>query len=613
MFRKTNFRKKIERGVEAALLFCFFSCSSAASREQRLVPLKPAGEFRLADIEEAAADNPVRAVHLIGMYRAHYQPAGESGKLDSYWKDALDALKTLLEKAVAEKRFDDAVSLARSLSNAGADGGGAALERELLLEDAKNLLEKGENLAAFIKAVQADTLETLSFADALLFLQKAAAAKQRGTAAFFLSIAEKAGKQETREKIPKDLREFAEGRDLPRDMIKGVATVLVDQGTHIEKGRAYPSMVLGSAFFVDASGLLITNHHVIESEVDPAYEGYSRMYIRMGDVTSPRIPAKVVGYDKAMDLALIKTSITPEYVFSIFSAGDWSVPQVGDPVIAIGSPVGLEKTVTQGIISAVGRRLLQIGDVIQIDAAVNHGNSGGPVLDKDGRLAGVVFAGADRYQGLNFAIPVQRLASALPALIKGKKAERPWLGLTLAETAEGAEIIYVAPNTPASDLAVKEGSVIASINGGKINAPQGCLIPALQDALFGAKPGELVSLETKDGASYIMASQIRPSLPLAEAVKLDSRERVTAPLFGFILAPSLSDSPSSAYLIKKVIRGSIADDAGFSKDDPVTIRSFRVIEKEGYAYIDISVKKRRMGYLETYMRLPATLDTPNTL
>jgi len=87
---------------------------------------------------------------------------------------------------------------------------------------------------------------------------------------------------------------------------------------------------------------------------------------------------------------LLKTEITPEYVFSVV---DWAVPSVGESVFAIGSPIGLEQTVTQGIVSALGRRFLQIGDVIQIDAAVNQGNSGGPVVDMSGRLVGIVFAG----------------------------------------------------------------------------------------------------------------------------------------------------------------------------------------------------------------------------
>ncbi|MDR1218127.1 MAG: trypsin-like peptidase domain-containing protein [Treponema sp.] len=590
---------------------CLFACLSSSAMANRLTPPKPAREIRLADIEKAVFENPAQALHLIGVYRAHYPYDDETGdKLADVWDAAIGALKTNQAKALEEKRFDDALSMARSLANLDVMVESAGMEPDILLADAKDKLEKGDDLSAFITAVHAHALKPLAFDDALIFLNRAVAVKQRRTASYFLVAADAAATAyaDKRAGIPSGVRAYAEGNDQPRDMIKGVVTVLVDQGTHIEKGRAYPAMTLGSAFFVDASGLLITNYHVIQSEVDPAYEGYSRMYIRMGDATSPRTPAQVVGYDKAMDLALIKTTIKPEYVFSI---ADWAAPAVGDPIIAIGSPVGLEKTVTQGIVSATGRRLLQMGDVLQIDAAVNQGNSGGPVLDRNGRLAGVVFAGANQYQGLNFAIPAERLVAALPALIKGGKAERPWLGLVLAETAEGAEIIYVAPFTPAAEMNVKEGDVIAYLNGEKVSASQGELIPALQDALFSTRPGELVSLETTDGERRLIMSHTRPALPLSEAAKKDSRERMTGPLFGFILASSLGKT--TAYTVKKVIRGSIADDAGLSKDDPITIRGFSVVEKEGYVFMDINVKKRRLGYMETSMRLPAYLDTPDTL
>jgi S1-C subfamily serine protease len=586
-------------------LLMLAACASQDIQEKRLAPPKPTGEFRLDDIERAVSEEPIRAIHLIGMYEAHYRDSGDiAGRLDAFQTTAIENIKNAQMKAIAEKRFDDAASLARSLAVLGIAVENTGAEPELLLADAKKQLAAGNDLAAFLAAVHAHRRTPLSFDDALLFLERAVAVKQRRTAAFFLSVAEGQGS------VQPELRQYAQGQDKPTDMIKGVATVLVDQGTHIERGRGVPAMTLGSAFFVDAAGFLITNYHVISSEVDPAYEGYSRMYIRMGDATSPRIPAKVIGYDKVMDLALIKAEMKPEYVFSV---ADFTVPAVGDAILAIGSPGGLEKTVTQGIVSALGRRFLQIGDVIQIDAAVNHGNSGGPVLDRDGRLVGVVFAGADAFQGLNFAIPAARLVAALPAMLKGGKAERPWLGLTINETADGAEIIYVAPFTPASDQQIPEGSLIASINNEKVGAVQGGLIPALQDILFANRAGELVSVETTDGDRYVMMSVVRPDVPLADAAKKDSRERLTAPLFGLILAPSLEKSKSSTYLVKKVVRGSIADDAGLSKDDPIVIRGFRVEEKVGYAFLDIDVKKRRMAYLETSMRLPAMLDSPDTL
>jgi hypothetical protein len=315
-----------------------------------------------------------------------------------------------------------------------------------------------------------------------------------------------------------------------------------------------------------------------------------------------------------LDLALIKTEVTPEYVFSVV---DWAVPRVGEAILAIGSPIGLEQTVTQGIVSAMGRRFLQIGDVIQIDAAVSPGNSGGPVVDMNGRLVGIVFSGIEQFQGLNFAVPAERLAAALPAMIAGGKAERPWLGLSLSETPEGAEIVYVAPFTPAAEQQIQEGYIIKTVNGEAVNASQGALIPALQDRLFHLHPGELVTLGLVDPEgtekSHILRLIARPEVPMAEAAQRDSRERLTAPLFGLVLTPQAGSSLFNRYMVQKVIRGSIADEAGLSENDPVSIRGFRVFEKEGYALLDIDVRKRRMGFLQTSMRLPALLDTPDTL
>jgi S1-C subfamily serine protease len=480
----------------------------------------------------------------------------------------------------------------------------------LALEYAKEEIEKGNYLSAFLAAVDAHKLKPLDSDEALFFLEKAVVARQRRTAAFFLDIVDSAGAS-----VPAELREYARGRDSASDMIKGVATVLVDRGYRIERGMGIPERVGGSAFFVDSSGLLITNYHVISSEVDPTYKGYSRMYIRMGDSASARIPARVIGWDKAMDLALIKAEITPEYVFSVT---DWAVPNVGDTVLAIGSPVGLEKTVTQGIVSTLGRRLiLQIGDIIQIDASINPGNSGGPLIDATGRLVGVVFAGSDYYQGLNFAIPAARLAAALPAMIAGGKAERPWLGLALGESIQGAEVIYVAPFTSAAEQQIQEGSFIRAINGKELRASQGTMIPALQDMLFPLKPGELVSVDLvdADGKAYSRLLRLiaRPELPLLEAARRDTRERIAAPLFGLILGSAAGTSFTPTYQVKKVVRGSIAYEVGLSENDPLSIRNFRIFEDDGYAVMEISVKQRRMGYLETTMQLAALLDSPDTL
>jgi S1-C subfamily serine protease len=600
------------------------SCLSIETQEKRLSPPQRSTKaFRVDDIRRFTSEDPARAVDLIGIYRELYggTEGGEEGisaeVLAVLEEEAIANLKKIQRGAIEEERWDDAASLSRSLASLGVKVESTGMEPDFVLAGAKKKLSDGDDLGAFLSAVQVHGMRPLGFDDALLFLEQAVKVKQRRTAAFFFAAAQTAeGDAAGPRPIPEELISYAQGRDSVADMVKGVSTVLVDRGIRIEKGRGVYDRVLGSAFFVDASGLLITNYHVISSEVDPAYEGYSRMYIRLGDSSSPRFPARVVGWDKAMDLALIKTEYRPEFVFSVV---DRVIPQVGDMVLAIGSPGGLEKTVTSGIVSAPSRRFLQIGDVIQIDAAVNHGNSGGPVIDTSGRLVGIVYAGIEQYQGLNFAVPAERLAAALPAMIKGGKAERPWLGLSLSEISSGAEIIYVAPNTPASEHRIPEGALISAINGERISAPQGALIPALQDSLFQARPGELVALETTGPDSdseprrRILMLSARPDMPLVEAAKLDSRERIAAPLFGLVLSPAQGSSYSSTYMVKKVVRGSIADEAGISDQDPVSIRGLRIVEKDGYALMEINVKKRRMGYLETTMQLPALLDSPDTL
>jgi S1-C subfamily serine protease len=609
----------------AAAAVTLLSCITAAQAEKRLAPLRSTEELRLEDIRRFVTEEPVRAIHLIGICRSIYgDPAQEAGQdpalteeLAALENQAVRNIEGAQKLAISEKRWEDAASLARSLSSLGISVANTGMEPDLLLAEARDRLAAGDNLAAFLGAVRSHNLKPLEARDALPFLERAVAVQQRRAASFFLAIMDSRGGA-----VPEELRQFARGQDTASDMIKGVATVLVNRGFRIERGAGSPDWVLGSAFFVDPSGLMITNYHVIASEVDPAYEGYSRLYIRLGDSSSARIPAKVIGWDKTMDLALIKAEVWPEYVFSLV---DWVIPRVGDTVLAIGSPGGLEKTVTQGIVSALGRRFLQIGDVIQIDAAVNHGNSGGPVVDAEGRLVGIVFAGVEQYEGLNFAVPAERLAAALPAMIAGGKAQRPWLGLVISETNKGAEIVYVAPFTPAAEHQIAEGLFITGINGEEISAPQGALIPALQDRLFSGRPGELVALTTGGGETStggaaasnrgkrVLMTVPRPDMPLVEAAKKDSRERMVAPFFGLILSPSANRGLSASYLVKKVIRGSIADEAGLSEQDPVSIRGFRMEEKEGYVLLDIQVKKRRMGYMETYMRLPALLDSPDTL
>lgn len=275
-----------------------------------------------------------------------------------------------------------------------------------------------------------------------------------------------------------------------RKMMKGTVTVWVDRGMTIEKGLGRADRMIGSGFFIDANGYLITNYHVIQSEVDPEYEGFSRVYIKRAENPTVRIPAKVVGWDTTFDLALLKTEINPEVYFQLGSSEDLNI---GSRIYAIGSPAGLEQTLTSGIVSAQNRRLLSLGSVLQIDAPVNHGSSGGPIIDEAGRVQAIVFAGLERNEGLNFAIPVELLRLILPQLYAGGETVHAWMscyGVSVKESpqqAAGTELVYAVPGSSAS--VIPAGAVITHLNGRAVP----CL-EALQAELMRLSAGTIVKV-----------------------------------------------------------------------------------------------------------------------
>ncbi|MCL1993315.1 MAG: trypsin-like peptidase domain-containing protein [Spirochaetes bacterium] len=598
-----------------ALAFLVSCQSSAPAGEGARTPT---AEVRLNQIREQISVNPVMAMNQIGIFREMYSLTRNDSSenwtvLASLEEDALEGMHSFLANAVEEERWDDAASLNRSLSSLGYESY-LGSEADFILAGAKKNLAQGNNLAAFLSAASAHVLSPLDFESSMMFLERAVEERQRRTASFFLTAADNAAAASPGA-IPADWRIFAEETDSVTEMLRGVGTVLVDRGMRVEFGRAITDRVIGSAFFIDSSGLMITNYHVISSEVDTRFRGNTRISVRMGNAASPSVPARVVGWDRALDLALLQVDMRPDFVFSVV---DWIVPEAGDTVLAMGSPAGLDNTVTAGIVSALGRRFLQIGDVYQIDAAVNMGNSGGPVVDSRGRLVGVVFAGILHLQGLNFAIPAEWLVAALPEMMGGGRAQRPWLGLTLNEGWGGAEVIYVSPNTPAWHHRLPEGTVITAVNDRQATAQQGMLIPVLQDVVFRTRVGELVALDTQgpngERGRRVVMTTVRPELPLLEAARLDSRERIVAPLFGMVLTPfGTRGLFSPNFVVSRVVRGSIADEAGISEHDPISIRRLRLLEDSGFAVLEVSVQKRRMGFVSINMQLPAWLDSPDTL
>lgn len=396
--------------------------------------------------------------------------------------------------------------------------------------------------------------------------------------------------------------------------VTGVVTIWVDLGIKVEGGVGYVARVIGSGFFIDERGYIVTNHHVISDIVDPEYEGYSRLYIKLSSDPETRIPAKVVGWDKTLDIALLKTEITPPYVYTLGSSENLDI---GDPIYAIGSPVGLESTITSGIVSSFDRKLLSTAAVMQIDAAVNTGNSGGPIINEVGEVQGVVFAGMLEYQGLNFAIPVEYLKTILLRLYSGEQVDHSWIGAygrTYKEfpsdvKGQGVEILYVMPGSPAYYAGLEEGNIITSVNEIPITD-----IELLQFLFINLIPDTIVSLEYKKTVDSTPSSihiyiDVRPENPGLEVYNREPSYKMFYPVFGVELVPS-SVGNKRKFTVQSIIKGSIADESGFSVHDPVEIVRTEIAPDETAIYAEIFTKKRKSGYMEVNLGVGAPLDSP---
>jgi serine protease Do len=514
---------------------------------------------------------------------------------------ALDSLKALSED---EKLASLLTSEASAEASAWKDRRSA-----ILAQEAEDFYSKGQSapaLLVYLAALDGGGSDSAAAAPAELALWagRALEVKDRRSLSYLL-------KEMASRSLPPlaGADEFLASRDTMAAMRSGVITIRVDKGIKIEQGLGTPDRVLGTGFFIDRSGYALTNYHVIASEVDPKYEGYSHMTVKRSNSPEERVGAKVVGYDKVLDLALIKVDAVPEYVFSL-SDGLGLLP--GQRINVIGSPAGLEDTVTTGIVSAIGRKILQIGDAIQVDAALNPGNSGGPLLDESGSVLGVVFAGMPQFQGLNFAIPSAWIIRALPSLFRGGELRRAWLGIALAEKEEGPPVpgIEVTYRHPAVASGISQGDRLLEISG---LSPKD--LAAAQELVSALEPGSLARVKVeRDGKERYELRYVaeRPFSPLDSATKLDRQDRLFPALFGMALTPMPSTLfEASNYSVAKVWPGSIADESGLSENDPISLKRFFVDREQNAVIIQIYVKKRKAGFLESIIQIPASLEIPD--
>ena len=257
---------------------------------------------------------------------------------------------------------------------------------------------------------------------------------------------------------------------------------------------------IGSGVIVDPHGLILTNEHVVRRAL--------QIEVRLWDGTA--YPAQIVGFDTLNDLCLLQ--LTGDYDGHPLAYADFARANdlmLGESVIAIGNPFGLEHSVSRGVISAFDRSFFEgdvsFDDIIQIDAAINPGNSGGPLINLDGQLIGINLAIKADAQGIGFAIPLARIEHFLSYWLTPAHFSDHYLGLGGAVTSfttEGIRLPELLAGSPLAQAGLESGMVITSVNGAPVKRPID-----FGRALWTLRPGEEVTLQGEDGTEYTVASR----------------------------------------------------------------------------------------------------------
>jgi S1-C subfamily serine protease len=315
--------------------------------------------------------------------------------------------------------------------------------------------------------------------------------------------------------------------DVYRSAAPGVVHITATSQSSDVFGNTQEQQSIGSGFVIDKAGHIVTNYHVVE--------GAKTVQVSFSNHESMR--AKVVGSDPATDIAVLQVS-APSRALRPLTLGDSSTVEVGDQVIAIGNPLGYDRSVTSGIVSAVQRSIAApnqvstIGHVIQTDAALNHGNSGGPLLDADGDVIGVnaqiAPSDANANIGIGFAIPINTVKSVTSTLIDHGKVQHAFLGIEAkAIDSQIAQIFHlpvdrglllarVIKGTGAARAGLKAGATEVVVEGESWPAGGDVVVKAdgrplttvddLRNVIADKKPGSSLKLELFRGVKEMTVS-----------------------------------------------------------------------------------------------------------
>ena len=346
-----------------------------------------------------------------------------------------------------------------------------------------------------------------------------------------------------------------------------------------QQRQAQKAQAVGTGFIVDPKGWIVTNYHVAGKA--------DSITVTMTD--GRKLPAKMVGGDEKTDLALLK--VESDKPLPYVSFGDATKVRVGQAVMAVGNPFGLGGTVTTGIVSARGRDIHSgpFDDYIQTDAAINRGNSGGPLFDMDGNVIGIntaIYSPSGGSVGLGFAIPSSLAEPVIAQLKTNGKVERGLLGVQIQPVTEelaqsmslgdekGALVAQVTPDSAAMAAGVQSGDVIRSVDGKNVDT-----IKDLTRMISSMKPGTAAKIGLlRDGKEMTLTAKIGGEKAEGGVVKAsaDGKPAKAEPMaYGVSLAPiskearqelKLDDSVKGA-LIASVEQGSPADEMGLKQGD----------------------------------------------
>lgn len=391
------------------------------------------------------------------------------------------------------------------------------------------------------------------------------------------------------------------------DMLNNTFTIHVDGGyttRGIEKE-------VGSSFFISSDGYALTNYHIIRKHVDPEYKGKAELSAKLNEDKFGGQEVEVIGYDPLVDLALVKVKDTS--VEKMFHVVDEENMNARDKITVIGSPLGLSNTVTSGIISTKKRvGLLNVGNVLQIDASVNPGNSGGPLIDditKD--VVGVVVAKIQGVENINFAIPGKIVKSVLPSLFENGKVIHGWLGIGGYMSEKGFEVVYIAPDSSARYSDLRIGDIITAIDGEAIDE-----LDAMQINFLDRKPSEMVAIDiiTEEGKknSLVLVTTERRDKIIESNVSKGSFYKLFPVLTGTQIKVT-SSGIRPQYRITKVYEDSYAKFVGMSKGDILEIRRMLYDREQEIMIVELKTIQTQRAFLHDLIAIQLSVSTRNFL